>query len=175
MYILLLPPIVYAAAVLDTLLGDVLCIGSVAPDLLAMTAVAWILVAAGPRAFCVAGMIALVGDLIAPGQLGIGTAWMLVIGYGLCRLRGKLKTDNLSLRVLAVWVAVTLWAMGVGLSGCLLSGYLFGQVATPVTTVFFRAAGVGVYTAAVSVPLLMVMGWIGESRFLRQQRLDEAY
>jgi hypothetical protein len=174
MYILLLLPIVYAAAVLDTLLGNVLHIGSVAPDLLAMTAVVWILVAAGPRAFCVAGMIALVGDLIAPGQLGIGTAWMLLIGYGLCRLRGYFVTGNLPLRVLAVWVAVTLWAIGVGLSGYLLSGYLLGQVATPVTTVLCRAAGVGVYTAALSLPLLMVIGWIRESRFLRQPRLNEA-
>ncbi len=169
MYILLLLPIVYAAAVLDTLLGDALRIGSVAPDLLAMTAVVWMLVAAGPRSFCVAGMIALVGDLIAPGQLGIGTAWMLLIGYGLCRLRGYFVTGNLPLRVLAVWVAVTLWAMGVGLSGCLL-----GQVATPVTTVLCCAAGVGVYTAALSLPLLMVIGWIRESRFVRQQRLNEA-
>jgi len=167
MHILLLIPIVYAAAMLDTALGDVVRIGAIAPDLLAMTAVMWILLAGGPRAFLVAGAIALLADLIAPGPLGIGAAWMLLVGYPLCRLRKNVKIDNLAVRVAVVCVAVTLWATGVGLTG-----YLFSDIDTRPMTVVLRAGGVGIYTAAVSVPLFMVAGWIGESRLFARRQLE---
>ena len=73
MRLLLLLPLVYVTAVLQTSLGDALRVGRVAPDLLGLLAVVWLLVTPGRRAFLVAGLIGLVADLISPGQLGLAT------------------------------------------------------------------------------------------------------
>ena len=164
--LLLLVPIVYAAAVLETSIGDVMLVGDVTPDLLALVAIVWLMTANGPRAFPVAGAVALVGDLIAPGHLGVGMAWMLLVGYALTRLRTRLKPDHLVVQVLTVAAAVTVWAAGVGLTGRLL-----GDVSLPWATLLARAAGVGLYTAAVGLPVLMVLGWIREPLRDRQSEL----
>ena len=60
-------------------------------DLLALLAVVWLLTASGTRAFLVAGAIALVGDLIAPGRLGLGFGWMLLVGYGVTQVRARFR------------------------------------------------------------------------------------
>ncbi len=168
MRILLLLPIVYFAAVVETSLVDVMRIGQVAPDLLALTAMVWLLAATGPRAFLAAGAIALAGDLIAPGRLGVGMGWMLLLGYGLTRLRARVKLDHLLVQVPAVLVTVTLWAVAVGLTGRLL-----GDVSVPWSMLLSHAAGVGLYTAALSLPVLMVAGWIRQPYLARQARLAE--
>ncbi len=163
MYLLPLTLIVYIAAVIETSLVDVLRIGRLTPDLLALVAVVWLLTAAGPRAFVVAGGVTLVGDLIAPGRLGVGTAWMLLVGYGVTRLRARFLPDHLAWQVLTTAATVTVWAAAVGLSGRLLA-----DVSLPCTTIVTRAAGVGLYTAAVALPVLMVTGWIREPLLGRQ-------
>ena len=168
MRFLLLTAIVYVAAVLETSAVDVICIGSVTPDLLALTAIVYLLVAAGPRAFLVAGAVALVGDLIAPGHVGVGAAWMLLVGYGVSRLRTRVKLDHLAWQVPMVWAAATPWAVGVAVTCRLL-----GDIALPWSTLLARAAGVGLYTAAMSLPVLMVTGWIREPLLARQRRLGD--
>ena len=170
MRFLILTLVVYVAAVAETSLVDVMRIGHVTPDLLALVAVVWLLTAAGPRAFLVAGVVALVGDLIAPGRLGVGMAWMLLVGYGVTRLRGRFRgaTDGRGFiwEVPCVWVAVTVWAAAVGLTG-----RLSGDVSLPFSTILARAAGVGIYTAGVGLPVLMVVGWIREPRLARRRKL----
>jgi len=166
MRVLLLILIVYLVAVMETALVDVMRIGEVTPDLLALTGVVWLLTSSGPRAFLVAGAIALAGDLIAPGRVGTGAAWMLLVGYALTRLKSRLPLDRLAGQVLATWAAVTAWAMAVGISG-----RLTGDVALPTLTVLARAAAVGLYTAGVGLPVLMVAGWIREPHLARQRRL----
>lgn len=172
MRFLILTLIVYLAAVAETSLVDVMRVGDVTPDLLALVAVVWLLTAAGPRAFLVAGAVVLVGDLIAPGHLGVGMAWMLLVGYGVTRLRARFQgaTDGRGFmwQVPCVWLAVTVWAAAVGLTGRLL-----GDVALPWSAVSVRAAGVGVYTAGVALPVLMVIGWIREPLLARQRKLGE--
>jgi len=165
MRFLVLIPIVYAAAVLETSLVDVLRIGNVTPDLLALTAIVWLLFANGPRAFLAAGAIALVGDPIAPGRLGVGMGWMLLVGYGVSQLRARVKCDHLVGQLTVTWAAVTIWATGVGLTGRLL-----GEVAMPASTILARAVGVGCYTAGVALPLLLAIGWIGEPLLPRKRR-----
>lgn len=170
MRILLLTLIVYLAALAETSLVDVMRIGDVTPDLLASVAIVWLLTAGGPRAFLVAGAVALVGDLIAPPRLGVGMGWMLLIGYGVTRLRGRFRgaTDGRGLmwEVPCVGVAVTVWAAAVGLTGRLL-----GDVSLPWSTIVIRAFGVGIYTAGVALPVLMVVGWIRQPRLARRRKL----
>ncbi len=167
MHIVILIPIVYLAAVAETALGDVMRVGEATPDLIALVAVVWLLTAAGPRAFLIAGGVALLGDLIAPGRLGVGMAWMLAVGYGVSWLRTRLNSDHLVVQVPIACAALIAWAAGVAITGRLL-----GDVALPLSTLLTRAAATGLYTAAVAVPALMVVGWIREPLLVRKGRLE---
>ncbi len=157
MRLLILTLIVYTAAVTETSLVDVTRIGHVTPDLLALTAIVYVLMANHPSAFVVSGLIALVGDLIAPGHLGVGMGWMLLLGFGLTRLKRHVPLEHLAAQVFAVLAAVSVWAAAVGLTGRVL-----GDVSLPWLTIVARSAGVGLYTAGVAVPVLMILGWIHE-------------
>ena len=166
MYHLLLIPIVYLAAVLDAGLADVLRIGRATPNLLALAAVVWVLATPGRRAFLVGGGIMLLGDLAAPGRIGVGTAWMLVVAYGITRLRTHVGLDHLAAQVAAVGVAITCWTAGVAVTGRLL-----GELPMAWTTIAGRAAGVGMYTAGIALPVLMVLGWIREPAVARHSKV----
>jgi rod shape-determining protein MreD len=155
MWLLLLIPIVYAAAVLETSLADVIQVDCVAPDLLALVAVIWLLWSTGRWSFLTAGLIGLVGDLIAPGRVGLGMASFLCVGYALARFREKGRPHHLVWQVPAVCLAVTV------LAACIATGrWLSGETSVALSTLLLRAVGVGVYTAGVSVPILMVVGWL---------------
>ena len=168
MHFILVALFVYLAAVLETALVDVLRIGDAAPDLLALLAIVWLLTARGPRAFLAAGTIALAGDLLAPGRVGVGMFWMLLVGYAVTRLRARCKFDYLVFQVPTAFVAVTVWAIAVGASARLL-----GDVALPWWSIVARGAAVGLYTAAVCLPVLMVVGWIGEPLLAKERKLAE--
>ncbi len=164
----LLIPFVYLAAVADSSLLNAIRVGQVTPDLLALAAIVWALTAKGRRAFLVAGLIALAGDLVSPARLGLGTFWMLPVAYGITRLRARVWLDHVALQAPVVLVAVTVWAAAVGSSNRLL-----GEIALPWLTMLGRAAGTGLYTAAVSVPALMLIGWIREPRMALERQLAE--
>jgi cell shape-determining protein MreD len=165
---LLLIPILYVTAVMETSLADVIRVGCVAPDLLALLAVIWLLFAPGRWTFLAAGAIGLASDLIAPGRLGLGMACFLLIGYTLTRWRAKFPADHLLWQVPTVWLALTL------LAASLATGrWLLGETSIPLGTLLGRALGVGVYTAGVSLPLLMVIGWIREPFRARKERFAE--
>ena len=167
MYIAFLIPIVYLAAVAETALGDVMRVGDVTPDLIALVAIVWLLTAAGPRAFLIAGGIALLGDLIAPGRLGVGMAWMLAVGYGVTWLRSQMKSDHLGVQVPIACTALIAWAVGVAITGRLL-----GDVTLPLLFFLNGSAATDLYTAAIAVPVLMIAGWIREPLLIRKARLD---
>ena len=153
----LLVPIIYVVAVLQTSLAGVLRVGHVGPDLLALVAVIWLLTDSEPRAFVAAGGIGLVGDLIAPGRVGLGMACFLLVGYAVGRLRARLPTGHLVGRVAIVGIAVSLASLGIGCGD-----WLLGEPSPGLREIATRSAGVGMYTAGVSIPLLMILGWIGE-------------
>ena len=167
MRILLLALIVYLAAVAETSLGDVMRVGRVTPDLLALVATVYVLAARGPRAFLVAGAVALAGDLIAPGRLGVGAAWMLVVGYAVGRLRHHVRLDHFTAQVPVVGLAVACWAAGVGATARLL-----GELPLAWSTTAVRAAGVGLYTAGVALPVLMVLAWTRERAIAPQRQVS---
>jgi rod shape-determining protein MreD len=165
MRLVVLIPIVYLAAVLQTSLVEVIRIGRVEPDLLALAAMVWLLVAAGPLGFLAAGLVGLVADLVSPGRLGLGLACYLAVGYGLLRLRARVDLDSLPAQLAAVWGGATLLALGETVGR-----WLLGEPARALPTSLAGALGVGLYTAAVSLPVLMIIGWIRQSRLARQRR-----
>jgi rod shape-determining protein MreD len=148
---------VYLAAVLETSLVDVMRIGPIAPDLLALAAIVWVLTVPGRWTFLAAGAIGLLSDLAAPGHLGVGMAWMLLVGYAVGRLRMGRNLDALPWQLPVAWAAVTVWAAAVGLTGRIL-----GDLPLPWSVILTRSAEVGLYTAGVALPVLMVLGWTRE-------------
>jgi hypothetical protein len=162
MKILLLPPILYLAAVAETSLADALRVGSVAPEVLALVAVVWLLVAAGRYGFLTAGAIMLVGDLCAPGRVGVGAAWMLLVGYAICRLRLRARLSHYLFQLPVVFAAVAAWAACVGLSE-----RFAGDIGLPLGTILTRSLGVGLYTAGLALPILMLLAWFREPRGAR--------
>ena len=164
MGVIMLVPIVYVAAVAQTSLVDLLQVGRVAPDLLALAAILWLLATpASPWGPLAAGAVGLLEDLISPGNVGLGAAAFLLAAYVVVRVRSRLRLEELPWRVLTVWLAVTL------IEVLLAAGkWLFGELAMDPGTLVVRAVGVGVYTAGVSLPAAMVLGWIGHSHKLPQ-------
>mgnify|MGYP000881676352 FL=1 len=145
---------VYLAAVVDTALGDVLRIGEVAPDMVALTAIVWMLLARHRWSFLTAGVVALAGDLIAPGRVGVGAAWMLLVGFGLCWVLPKTRSRAWIVRLPLLAAAMIAWCLGVALTDSLL-----GNASRPVVSQLLHAIAAAVYTSAAAVPVLMVAGW----------------
>jgi rod shape-determining protein MreD len=165
---LLILPIVYAAALLETSLADVVRVGHVTPDLFALVAVVWLLLVPAERSFLVAGAIGLAADLIAPGRVGLGLACFLLVGYGVARLRARCELEHLVGRLAVVFAAATLLAAGLAAGR-----WLMGETSLPLSTMATRALGVGLYTAGVSLPVWMLIGWLREPLRPRQNRLAE--
>lgn len=157
MRFLILLPLLYAAAIVETSLADVIRVGHVTPDLLALVAIIWLLLVPGPRAFLAAGAIGLASDLIAPGRVGLAAACFLLVGYAVTRTRAKSRAEHLVWQVVMVWVAVT--ALAVALAT---GKWLLGEAPVALSILLPRALGVGMYTAGLSLPLLMVIRWIRE-------------
>jgi hypothetical protein len=133
----------------------------------------WVLFARGPYRFLVLGATGLVAGLLCSGSVGPGCAGGLAVGYLLVRADARLHFDRLAGRVLAVWAGATLMALVEvvlrGLLGELDSWTYFGITLR-------RAFGVGLYTAAVGIPVLMVVGWLHSSRLMRlHRRRDDVY
>lgn len=161
-YVLLIV-FVYLAAVVDTALAEVLRVGDVTPDLLALAAIVWVLLVPSRWAFLTAGAVALLADLIAPGRVGVGAAWMLLIGFGLSGLvqhaRRRRIDRRLPVRLALTAAGLTAWCLGVGATAGLL-----GDAALPLLPQLVRSFGAALYTSVVALPVLMVAGWIPAER-----------
>ncbi len=156
---LLLILCVYVAAVLDTSLGEMLAVRGVSPDLVALVAVTWVLLARDRWAFLAGGMVALLGDLISPGRVGVGAAWMLLVGFGLGWLPPRVPGRGLAVRLTLVTAAMMVWCLGVAATVSAL-----GTAAMPFPRQLAAALGAALYTSAVAVPILMVVGWVQTNR-----------
>ncbi len=150
---------VYLAAVADTALGEVLRVGTVTPDLVALVAVLWVILVPSRWAFLTAGAVALLGDLIAPGRVGVGAAWMLPVGLGLGRVVQHIRSRGLTVRLPLVAAAMTVWCLGVTATASAL-----GDTTLPLASQLGHALGAAVYTSAIAVPVLMVAGWVRTDR-----------
>jgi rod shape-determining protein MreD len=155
MAILFLMLATYLAAALQTSLAPVIEVRHVMPDLFALVAIVWLLRPAGPRGFIAVGLVGLVYDLTSAAPLGIGLGLYSLTGYSICVLRGKLDVNHLLMQLPIVWLATTTIALGEAVAA-----RLFGELTLPWTTLAVRAVSVGVYTTAISLPVLMVAGWL---------------
>ncbi len=164
MAILLLTLATYLAAALQTSLAPVIEVRHVMPDLFALVAIVWLLRPAGPHGFIAAGLVGLVYDLTSVAPPGIGLGLYSLAGYSICVLRGKLDSNHLFVQLPIVWLTTTIIALGEAAAARLL-----GEMTLAWTTLAVRAVSVGVYTTAVALPVLMVVGWLplGSRRVVR--------
>jgi hypothetical protein len=95
-------------------------------------------------------------------------ACFLLAGYALTRWRAKCPQDHLVWQVPTVWLAVT--ALAVGLA---IGRWLLGSAPVPLGTLLGRSLGVGLYTGGMSLPLLMIIGWIRGPFRARKERFAQ--
>jgi rod shape-determining protein MreD len=155
MAILFLMLATYLAAALQASLAPMIEVRHVMPDLFALVAVLWVLRPAGSHGFIAAGLVGLVYDLTSAAPLGIGLGLYSLAGYSIWVLRGKLDGNHLLVQLPIAWLATTIVAVGEAAAA-----RLFGELTLPWTTLAVRAVSVGVYTTAVALPVLMVVGWL---------------
>jgi len=156
---LLLIPSVYVAAVLETALAPLVEVRGVVPDLFALIAVVWVLRARGERAFLTAAALGLICDLTAAGPPGIGLGAFALVGYGLGRLRDKVDADHWLVQTGVVWVSVTAISL---LEAA--AWHFTSETAISWPTLAVRGVTIGVYTAAVALPLLLLINRLRRPR-----------
>jgi rod shape-determining protein MreD len=159
MAILVLIFATYIAAVLQTSLAPVIEVRHVMPDLFALVAVVWMLRAAGPLGFIALAFVGLAYDLTSTGSLGVGLGLYSLVGYLLTWLSRKLDRCHLLLALPIIWLAASLITLGEAAAA-----RFVGETALAWTTLAVRAVSVGVYTAALALPVLMVLGWLPQKK-----------
>jgi rod shape-determining protein MreD len=156
---LLIIPILYIAAVLDTCLAARWQVHGIAPDLVALVAFIYLYSSRGRYAFLIGALAGFASDLNSTSPLGLGMAAFALVAYGVVLLRQNLHLDGAIARLIIVGVGVT--------ATCLLQSATLrciGRIALPWQSLVEHAVLVGIYTAAVAIPLLMVYWWFGSQR-----------
>jgi rod shape-determining protein MreD len=148
-------PIVYVAALLETWLAPRWEVRGITPDLLALAAFAWLAGARGRYAFIAVALVGLVSDLNSHAPLGSGMAALAIVAYSVIFLRRNLHLEGLFAQVLIVGFGTT--------AACLVQGValkLLQQNSDSVVRLIERAGLAGLYTAAVSIPITMIIFWM---------------
>lgn len=145
----------YAAVAADSTLTGPLGVAGVRPDLVLLAALAWLVVYGKRYGFLAAGWVALVGDLLGPGRVGVGAAVMLGVAAGVSEIHRRWALEHLAGRTLALAVGAMAWSGAMGLLG-----WCCGEGTGSLVAAVALGLGTGAYTAALGVPVLMVLGWM---------------
>ncbi len=148
----------YLAAVIETALAPVLTIYDVAPSLLAILAIAWVAQnTPSPWRVPQAAAVGLMLDFSAGGHAGIGMAALSLAAIVVLQMRVEFRRLGPIEQAIAcaplVMIVMLLIALG---------NRLFGQLLPPPAIVLVRCVAAGVYTAALSLPIWMVLAWSRE-------------
>ena len=158
MSILLLIPAIYLAAVLQTSLAPWIEVRHVVPDLFALLAVLWLIRPERQRGLLAAAAIGLACDLTSAGPLGVGMAAFALAAYGINLARTRIDPNFLFAQLGVVWVTVTAIALVEGVIWRLTS-----ETSLTWPTLAVRGVTVGVYTAAVGLPVLVLLNRFGRA------------
>ncbi len=161
MAILFLVLATYVAAVLQISLVPAIEVRHVMPDLFALVAVLWLSRTSGRQALFGAAFMGLIFDLTSAAPLGIGLGIYSIMGYVLSRLGGKVSGTILPVQLAVVWLATTSIALGEAAAARIVADTTLSW-----TTLAARGVSVGVYTTAVTLPVLMVLGWLPQKKQL---------
>jgi rod shape-determining protein MreD len=147
-----LVPVVYVAALLDTWLAPRWEVRGITPDLLALVAFVWLAGTRNRYAFFAVALVGLVSDLNSFSPLGGGMAAFVVVAYLVMYLRRNLHLEGPFAQVLIVGggASAVCFVQGIALR-------LMQHVDASLVRLVERAGLVGLYTAAVSIPIVMII------------------
>ena len=154
--------LVYLAAVLETWLAPRWEVSGAGPDLMVLVAFTWLACSTSRGAILVVAIVGLASDLGSSAPLGLGMAVFALVGYCAVWLRRRLMLDHFLARLGMIWFAATATTL---LQGVVLR--LIGQSTLPLRTLIERGALVGLYTAALAIPVFMIIGWRTENRSIQ--------
>jgi rod shape-determining protein MreD len=157
MHWILLAIATYLAAVIETSCADLLAIGGIAPDLLALVLVVRLLVGPARHQLGASFAVGLVADLTTPAQAGIGLASFLAMGWLVARYGARTRPSGVPGGVLTVLLAVSFAALLAALARQLL-----GETEPSWSALPAKSFAVGAYTAAFALPVLMAICWLRE-------------
>jgi rod shape-determining protein MreD len=159
MSILILMLGTYVAAVLQISLSPAIEVRHVMPDLFALVTSLWILRTPLRQALFGAAFVGLLYDLTSAAPLGIGLGIYSVAGYALSRLGARAGGMFLPLQLVSVWLVTTSIALGEAAAARIAADTTLSW-----TTLTVRGVSVGVYTTAVALPVLIVIGWLPQKK-----------
>lgn len=153
----------YLVAVADTALAPVLAVYQVAPSWLPLVAIVWMVAgAASPWRIAQMALVGLAFDFQADGHAGVGMISFALVAFLVWQARGTLR------RLRPVEQAVVCAPL---VSGVLLlvavGDFVFGQTIDAPAMALARVLATGVYTAACSLPVWMVLDWLRDARLLQ--------
>lgn len=153
----------YVAAVAETALAPVLAVYQIAPSLLAIVAVAWVVsAAASPWSVAQVASIGLVFDLNVGGHVGVGLASYALLAFAAQRVRPTMR------RLGPIEQAFLCAPLMVALLMLIAVGNaLFGHAVAPLPVLLLRASAAGVYSAAMSLPVWMILDWVRDAHRFR--------
>jgi rod shape-determining protein MreD len=147
----------YFAAVLQTWLA--LRGGEFAPDLIALAAICVLITASNRRGLLLMAGAGLLSDVNSFNRLGIGMALFLLAAQTIIWLRSRLRLDGFFGHCSSVWIAATAIALSQGIvDRC------FGMAAPSWRMLMEHGFLIGFCTAAIGVPILMIVNWGSERR-----------
>jgi rod shape-determining protein MreD len=144
----------YFATVLEGRLASVWEVAGVAPDLCALLAFAWLTVPNRKLGLPAVAIVGLISDLSQSTPLGITLGAFGAFGFALIELQRRFRLDALPLRICAIAFATA----AIALVQSVAARYT-GQTLQPFGALIGRSLLTGAYTAAIAVPLLMVLSW----------------
>ena len=157
----------YLAAVADTALAPVLKIYHVTPTLLPLVLiVACVTSAPSPWRIAQMAVVGLAFDFNSNGHAGVGIVGFALAAFALLQMRSVLRRlDPLEQAMACVpIVAAMLVVVAFG-------NFAFQENAISAGLTLARAGAASVYTAALSLPVWMVVAWLRQSRQLRPATL----
>lgn len=144
----------YFAAVLEGRLASVWEVAGVAPDLCALLAFGWLTSQNRKIGLPAVAIVGFVSDLSQSTALGISFGAFGAAGFALIELERRFRLDALPLRICAIAFATA----AIALVQSIAARYT-GQTLQPWGALVGRSLLTGAYTAAIAVPLLMVLSW----------------
>ncbi len=155
--------LVYLTAVMQLALGPVLSIGPIAPDLFALLATVWVIVVPRPATWLVGLVAGTAADLTTGSPLGTGALVYVAAAAALRWVVLQMCLDSPWTRALAIGVVTT------GLTGTLAAiEQVTRSTDLSAAVLAGRAAATAAYVAGLALPILMIAGWLMESRSVRQ-------
>lgn len=154
-----LPACIYLAAVCQTTVSPALAVRDAVPNWFLLLAVSWILLARpGSGSWLVAALVGLMFDLVSPGRPGLGLALFGGLALGLEWLHRHWSLESLPLRLGLFAAAALLMELALAAVAAVAGSPL------PLTSAAWLAVRCAVYTAAVALPVLMILSWIPRHR-----------